>query len=814
MLLSLDWLREFTPYEGTAQDLADRLTMLGLEVDEVYDPFAEIRGVVVGHVVERDKHPEADKLSICTVDVGSEVLSIVCGAPNVAVGQKVPVAKVGTTLPGGLKIRKAKLRGVESLGMICSEQELGLTEEHKGIMVLPDACRPGALFCEALELESTVINIDLTPNRGDCLSILGLAREVAMAYNLPLELPKFHLDESAQEKTQDFWRIEIPEGELCPLYQIRVIRGCTLGQSPDWLKYRLIAMGLRPISNIVDATNYVMLELGQPLHAFDEDRLKGGLIQIKRAVEGSTLTTLDGQERKLIGDDLLIWDGERPVALAGVMGGEDSEIHDASSNVLLECAIFRPGTIRKTARRLGLPSDASYRFERGVDQTLSPLVCDRASALIAELTGGRVLAGVARSEPRPWQKRVHQFRLPRAADLLGVELSDEFCQRTLTALGCNVDKADAAWRVESPSHRPDLEREVDLIEEVGRVYGLDRIPAVLPHVQKTLDEMPTEALSVRGGEFAFLTRIKKWGLGVGLREAINYSFVGHKDLDLLGLPKAGRIDVANPLSEEQNVMRTAVAPGLLQDLRTNLGHGDEGLRLFEAARVFEHDPAGETTARERLRLGILLHGRRFPGFPWSREEQFSYSDIKGLMEHLLAGLGLPAPEVVLAPDDNQGRSWLEPCVAVSVQGRDIGTREIGVMGRVRPTVAEEYKARLPVWMAELDLEAIWELSAQLVACFRPLPKFPASWRDLTLVAPLGFPVSSIMAALRGSGQKLLEDVALVDEFRPEGATERNLTFRLIYRAAERTLTDNDVDKAYAAVAKHVTAVCPVRFQAA
>lgn len=806
MLLSLDWLREFTPYEGTAQELADRLTMLGLEVDEVYDPFAEIRGVVVGHVLEREKHPEADKLSVCKVDVGGpELLTIVCGAPNVAAGQKVPVATVGTTLPGGLKIGKAKLRGVQSMGMICSERELALTEEHKGIMVLPDTSKPGVLFCESLELDSAVINVDLTPNRGDCLSILGLAREVAMAYGLPLTLPEVRLNEDTSERAEDFWRIEIPEGELCPLYQARVIRGCRLGQSPDWLKYRLIAMGQRPINNVVDATNYVMLELGQPTHAFDEDLLKGGVIQVKRAVDGSTLTTLDGQQRKLTADDLLIWDAERPVALAGVMGGAETEIHDASRNVLLEAAVFRPGTVRKTARRLSLPSEAAYRMERGLDQQISPLACDRVSALIAELTGGRVLAGMAKAEPKPWQKRVHTFRLSRAADLLGVELSPEFCRKTLTGLGCAVEAKDAEWRVESPSHRSDLEREVDLIEEVGRVYGLDRIPAVLPHVKKSLSEAPAEILSVRTGEFAFLTRIKKWGQGVGLREAINYSFVGHKDLDLLGLPKQDRIDVANPLTEEQNVMRTTVAPGLLQNLRTNVGQGDEGLRLFEAARIFIHDETSETSARERMRLGVLLHGRRFPGFPWPRDAQFDYPDIKGLVEHLLAFLGLPAPEVALG----QAHAWLEPCVAVTVQGRDIG-----VMGKLKPAVAEDYKARQSVWMAELDLEAIWSLSADLVPCFHQLPKFPASWRDMTLVAPLGFPVSDIMAALRASGQKLLEDVELMDEYKPKDASERNLTFRLTYRAAERTLTDQDVDKAHAGVGKHVTSACPVKFQAA
>lgn len=807
MLLALSWLREFVPYEGEVTPLADKLTMLGLEIEGLADPFAEIRQVVVGHVVEREKHPEADKLSVCTVDVGPShggVLQIVCGAPNVAQGQKVPVALVGTSLPGDVHIAKAKLRGVESCGMICSERELGLSEGHAGIMVLPESFAPGANLADALGLERTVLEVNVTPNRADCLSILGLAREVAMGFGLPLTLPRAELHEVA-EKAADVVRLDIADGELCPLYQARVLRGVTIGESPAWVKYRLLAMGLRPISNVVDATNYVMLELGQPTHAFDAGLLAGGLIRVQPATGVKTLTTLDGQERKLLDSDLLIWDADKPVALAGVMGGANSEIGASSRDVVLECAIFRPATIRRTARRLGLSSDASYRFERGVDQILAPYACDRVAGLMAQWSGGQVLAGVVRSEPKPWASRVHGFRPARACDLLGLdpaEMSDDFCRQTLTALGCAVSGQGGQWQVETPANRLDLEREVDLIEEVGRVYGVDRIPAVLPVVTRSLDQRWSGEKSVAAHEFGFICRVKAWGRGLGLAEALNYSFVGHKDLDALGLPKDGRIDVANPLTEDQNVMRTLVAPGLLQNLRTNLAH-DGGLRLFEVARTFVAEPASETTARERLHLGLLLSGPRHPGFPWCRESEADYADLKGLVEHLCASLGLPAPEFALRQDS----TWLLPCVAVSVQGHDVG-----VLGKVAPAVADEYKARGAVWMAELDLQTLDELCRGFVPVFANLPKFPPVKRDMTLVVPMGYPVAEVVASLRGAGQGLLRDVRVIDEYRPESGTERNLTFRLVYRAADRTLQDAEVDAAHAGLGKHVTTSLPVRFQ--
>jgi len=828
MFISLQWLREFVPYTGTVQDLAHRLTMQGLEVEGVFDPFEPIAKIVVGHVLERAQHPEADKLSVCTVDVGqAEPLQIVCGAPNVAQGQKVPVALIGTTMPGGMEIKKAKLRGVVSCGMICSERELGLSEEHAGIMVLPSAFRPGQLLTEALGLEREVMEVSITPNRADCLSVLGIARETALGFGLPLTMPALNLVEDASaDDAAKLVRIEISDPELCPVYRARVLTGAKIGPSPDWLRYRLLAIGQRPISNIVDVTNYILMELGQPLHAFDRSLLKGDLIRVAPAqpylIDAPTITTLDGTERKLLGTDLLIWDAERPVALAGVMGGANSSISEASTEVLLECAIFRPGTIRKTARRLALPSEASYRFERGVDQVGSLFALERAAQLMAEVSGAKVLAGIAVSEPKPWADRTHIFRLDRCNALLGLTLTPEFCRTTLTGLGCGVTETDpACWSVSSPSHRLDLEREVDLFEECGRVHGLDRIPAVLPKISKSLD-----SVQMSDTEFGFLQGLKAWAVGAGLREAINYSFVGTDDLDRLNLPVEGRIQIANPLSEDQNVLRTEIAPGLLNNVRHNLAQGNASLRLFEVAKAFVSDASSDTSARENSRLGMLVHGARHSQeWPWEQGEA-DYLDVKGLVENLLSHYRLTnqttGADYVLEP----GHPYLEPCVRVELSSQNVGQTGgkddptlvggtlIGRIGRVQPKIADAYHARKDVWLADLDADLLRTLSRALTPVFRSLPKFPPVRRDVTVICPATLKTQDVEAAIREIRPKLLESLALVAVYAPDATNdapaERNLTFRLTYRHAERTLVDKEVDKEHGKVLSGLPQKLPVR----
>ena len=754
MLLSLSWLREFVPYEGTAQELGDRLTMLGLELEESVRPYDAIASIVVGHVVECVDHPESDHLHICKVDAGQgELLDIVCGAPNVAAGQKVPVALVGTTMPGGLVIKKAKLRGAPSCGMICSERELGLTEDHSGIMVLPETAVPGALLVDTLELDREVLDISITPNRADCLSVIGLARETAQAFGLPFRIPERQCVEDGP--SVELPPIDIRDPDLCWLYTGRVITGSKIAPSPMRIRHRL--------------------------HA------EGGRIIVSRAEEGEKFVTLDGQERTLDARDLCIRDAGRAVGLAGVMGGLNTEIDENSRNVFLESAVFRPGTIRKTSRRLGLSSEASYRFERGIDQQRTRWALDRACAMMAELSGGKVCPGVAVAEPRPFAPVLMDFRPARANALLGVELGADFCERVLSGLGCEIRQKGESWQVAQPSWRPDLTREADLIEEVGRVHGLDTIAPVLPPIARDL---------ARAGEpesrFAFWSRIKRWGAGLGLNEAINYSFVGHKDLDHLGLPQDGRIAIMNPLSAEQDALRTWLAPGLLNSLRNNLAQGAAGLRLFELAHVFHARPltdAHDTGATETGKIGILLYGARYDSAWPQPEGDMDYTDLKGVVEHLLAFLHLPAGQYRQAEE----HPFLLPCVELSLPD---GKGEVlaGVLGRVRPDMADAFHARKAIWLAELDLEVLRRLHDAARVRFRPLPVYPPVRRDITVIAGPQVPVAQVIDHVRGLRLPLLEDVVLQDCFEPEGSEERNLTFRLTFRHAERTLKDAEVDK--------------------
>ncbi len=799
MLVSFNWLREFVPFEGEAQELGDRLTMLGLELESIDDPFEAVKDLVVGHVVECAKHPEAEKLSVCSVDVGDEVLDIVCGAPNIAKGQKVPVAKVGTVMPDGMKIKKAKLRGVKSLGMICSERELGFSEDHDGIWVLPENLTVGDRLVDALNLERTVLDFDITPNRADALSILGFARETALAFDLPLTLPELNLVEAGGNASDEI-SITIDDPALCPLYQTRIIRNVETRKSPDWMRFKLLAMGQRPISNIVDVTNFVMFELGQPLHSFDLDQIEKAAIRVAPAPDGMKFTTLDDVERTLTDRDLLIWDGGKPVGLAGVMGGANSEMTASSSNVLLEAAVFRPGTIRKTARRLSLPSEASYRFERGVDQVLNTFALNRAAQLMAETSDGKVTSGIAKSEPTPWQDRTHTYRHARCMKLLGLDLEPAFAKKVFVLEGCKVDDSNKEeWKVSSPSHRLDLEREVDLYEEVGRVHGLDRIPAVLPRVSKSLEGGNVTADT----EYGFVRALKHWGMGAGLNEAINYSFVGDDDLDRLNLPAEGRVAIANPLSEDQNVMRTDIAPGLLNTLKNNLAQGNGHIRIFEVAKKFIADSESDTETAEQLRLGMLLYGSRHAAdWPWPQED-VDYLDIKGHVEHLLDDhLKLKEPDCVLVQD----HPYLQPCINVLVKGE-----LVGFMGQIRPDIADFYHARKPVWLADMDAAKLWDMVREQKIRFTELPKFPPSRRDITVIGPATLPASAIRDAINEINVPLLESIHLVAEYAPEDASdERNLSFRLTYRHPKKTLKDKEVEKQHKMVLEELLKKLPVR----
>ena len=813
MLLSLNWLRQFVPYTGTAQELGDRLTMLGLELEEISRPFDAIKEIVIGRVLTCDGHPDSDHLHICSVDIGaSEPVSIVCGATNVAAGQLVPVAPVGSTMPGGLQIKQAKLRGVPSFGMICSERELGLSDDHCGIMVLPEndrhgnAFQVGAFFVDAMEVDQEVLDISITPNRADCLSVLGLARMVSAAYDLPLTMPNCNIKEEGADCSKEI-SIEVRDADFCPAYTGRVIENCRVEKSPYWIRYRLHAIGIRPISNIVDMTNYILMELGQPLHSFDADTLKGNKIIIDRAKDGQKFVTLDGQERSLQANDGIICDAENAIALAGVMGGLNTQIKDLTdtkdsqeakpdaksdatvpanlepTNVFLECAIFQPASVRRTARRLALNSDSSYRFERGVDQEGMDFARDRAAYLIQYYSGGTIRTGVCRHVPKPFEPAKISFHPSRPQEVIGVEISKAFCEKVLLGLDCKIEKKNEnEWTVFAPGRRYDLTREADLVEEIAIFHGVDNMPATLPRLSHTLDDCARPE-----NRHSFIMRAKHFMAGLGLNEAINYSFVGTKDLDTLNLPKEDRVHIINPLTADQDVLRTHLAAGILQNIRHNIAHGANGLRLFEIAHTFHKDAASETSVKERLHLVLALYGNRYDSAWAHGEEEVDYTDLRGQVDHFFANfLHLDAP-ILSKLDDHP---YLAPAVELSTQDGTV----IGVMGRVQKNIADEYYAKKAIWLADISLDTAEELARGKTPLFSTLPVYPAVRRDITIICPASMQVSEVEKAIVNAKGNLFKYVELRDVYVPSDSDERNLTFRLTFQSAEKTLEDKDVDK--------------------
>ena len=686
--------------------------------------------------------------------------------------------------------------------MICSGNELGLGEDQSGIMVLDSALTPGEKLPEALGLDRFVLDIGITPNRADCLSILGIAREVAAAFDLPVTRPGVELREDGPDCGAEL-EIVINRPELCPSYQARIIKGIEVRPSPAWMRFRLLAMGLRPINNVVDVTNYCMFELGQPLHAFDRSHLSGNMIRVDLARDGQKFVTLDNQERNLCSRDLLILDRDKPVALAGVMGGANSEITRDSRELLLESAVFSPRSIRKTSRSLGLSSDSSYRFERGVDQPGSVYALDRAAALIQTLAGGRLCKGRAGQEPRPWTPTTISFRPKRAGSLLSLNTEPESCRSLFQKIECRVkDNEPEQFLVTPPSYRLDLEREVDLIEEIGRFYGFERIKAKPPLIKKSSLEAKTDKTSTEQASHSFLNRIKQWARGRGFNEVINYSFLSRIELEQLNLADQETIMVHNPLTSDQDSMRPAIAPGLLQNVRTNTDQGNTDLHFFEIARIFQKDLSLETTARENNRLGLLLHGRRNPPFwPWTAE-QAEYLDLKGELQHLFQTLGLGEArfQEALEPE------YLSPCVRFSVEDTDLG-----FLGCLNRETAKTYHARSPVWLAELDLDAAFRHWSALCLTYKPWPKFPPVYRDMTLVCPPEVSYGQIREVISASKIPIQEAVSLKDLYQPEKAAERNLTLRITYRHQRKTLTDKEVDKQHTLLGQKLMDSLPVRF---
>jgi phenylalanyl-tRNA synthetase beta chain len=777
MRLSLNWLADFVDLTIEAQALADRLTMAGLEVEGVEAVTPEFSGVVVGKVLSVERHPQADRLQVTEVTTGSQTYRVVCGAPNVQAGLLYPFAPIGATVAGGHKIKAAKLRGVPSEGMLLAEDELGLSTDHVGLMEIPQDLALGRDFAEAMGLADTVLEVAITANRADCLSVLGLAREIAALLDQPLRHPEVNVAPAAASMLNA--RVTILDPVHCPRYAARLLTGLTVKPSPFWLRRRLQVAGLRAINNLVDVTNYVLLEFGQPLHAFDFQRLRGGEIVVRLPKPGENrFATLDGAERELNHETLLICDAEGPVALAGVMGGLDSEVTAATTQVLIESAYFNPRTIRRTSKRLGLSTEASYRFERGVDPDGLIHALERATQLMCQVGDGAVAAERLDEYPSPIQHPRLNLRVSRANQVLGTDYSSEQMLHLLRRLhlpALAVDAENLALQV--PSFRGDLEREVDLIEEIARLGGFDNIPVTLPHgVVATRRPGP----EVRLAEVA-----KDLLLGLGFFEIVTYSFQPDRLGELVEAnPDAPVLRLANPLSEEQARMRSSLLPGLLDTLRRNALQQAQDVRLFELSKVF-HPRPGEDQPKEEHWLSGLMYGVREEAGWNSSRDPVNFFDLKGAVETLLDGLLIP--DVTFSPEGLPG--YLRYGAKVFS-----GKRELGVLGELKGGIGDKLDLAGEIYAFNLDFDVLCQTAVPPL--FTPLPRYPAVYRDIALVLPEAVPAAQAADSLYSHGRPWLVEVRLFDVYVgdpvPEG--KRSLAFRLSYRDPERTLTDDLVNK--------------------
>ena len=784
MRLSINWLKDFVDLTVPAADLADRLTLAGLEVEALEEVAPDFSGVVVARVNRVEAHPQADRLRLAEVTDGRATYQVVCGAPNLTADTLYPFAPVGAVVSGGHKIKPAKLRGIASEGMLLAEDEMGLSTDHAGLMDIPQDLPLGADFAGAMNLADVVLEVAVTANRADCLSVLGLAREVAALLEQPLRHPEVILAEVAAPAHHPA-KVTILDAVGCPRYAARLVFDLTVGPSPFWLRRRLQLGGVRAINNLVDVTNYVLLEFGQPLHAFDFTKLHGGEIIVRRPGPGETsFTTLDGQERPLTPETLLICDGEKPVALAGVMGGLFSEVMEATRQVLIESAYFNPGSIRRTSKRLGLSTEASYRFERGVDPEGTIHALERAAQLMAQLGGGRVLAGRLDEYPQPVYRPRLTLRASRTNAVLGTALPQEEMQGLLTRLHLPVVKRDEdTLEVQVPPFRGDLEREIDLIEEIARLAGFDQVPVTLPRGELATRRPAPEARLRR--------EARKLLLGQGFFEIINYSFQSEK---LQSLPGDGgeALRLANPLSEEQALMRTSLLPGVLDALRRNHLKQMADVRLFELSKIFL-PVAGAEQPREEQWLTGVMSGAREENSWLAAKAQVDFFDLKGVVETLLQGLLIP--EVSFRAEALP--SYLRQGARVYT-----GEQELGVLGEIAPQIGEKLDLEGPVWTFELNFQTL-AAAAQPFPLFTPLPRYPAVYLDIALIVPDEVPASRVAQELYYHGAPWLVEARLFDVYAgaPIAAGKRSLAFRLTYRDPERTLTDEAVNRHHEALVK-------------
>jgi phenylalanyl-tRNA synthetase beta chain len=797
MKVTLNWLKQYVDFNWTPAELTERLTMLGLEVEGVQKISAAFDGIVVAQVITRDKHPNADKLSLCRVNDGTGERQIVCGAQNFKAGDKVPLILPGASLPlkPGEKepftIKVGKIRGVESHGMMCSPQELGLPDQVDGLLILREDAKVGQPFAEYLGRTGSdvVYDLEVTPNRPDLNSVIGIAREIAALTGNELKIPDCNKGESAagtdrRYRASELVAVRIEDAELCPRYTARVIKGVKIGPSPEWLRSTLEKVGIRSISNVVDVTNYVMMESGQPLHAFDYHLIAKSAdgkptIVVRRAGAGEKFKTLDNQERTLTGEMLLIADEQKGIALAGVMGGANTEINERTVDVLIESAYFAPTNIRRTSKALGLRSESSYRFERGADVGICDWAGRRAAQLILETAGGELAEGVVDVYPKPAKSKELSLHFGQSKELLGIGISHAEQVAYLTQLGLTVTKQEPGECTFSvPSWRVDLKRAVDLIEEVGRLYGVEKIPATPPR-----GALGANAFDAVYDQIADARRILT---GLGLNEAQGQTLISSAEC---GVRSGESVMLANPLSSDMDALRPSLLPGLIHSLRHNVSRKNYDVALFEIGRVFSRQNGA---IKEERYVAVAITGQRALPF-WSggeREAKFDAYDLKGLAEEFLEQFGLRG--VAFGKRAESTALFLESA-GVTLGGK----LPLGEIGQLLPTLAKKYDLRDAVFLAEFNLDLLLNKRNPAKA-FKALPQFPSSRRDVAMLVPESVTHEVVLQTVKHAKAANLESVELFDVFRGKGIPEgqKSLAYAFTYRAVDKTLTDADVNSAH------------------
>ncbi|MGL5989850.1 phenylalanine--tRNA ligase subunit beta [Cetobacterium sp.] len=777
MLISLDWLKQYVDIKEDIKELENTLTMIGQEVEAIDEQGKDLAKVLIGEVTEYGNHPESEKLTLLKVNIGEEEeLQIVCGAPNHKLGDKVVVATIGAVLPGDFKIKKSKIRGIESQGMLCSEVELGLGTDGDGIIILPENAPLGVEYREYKKLNDVIFELEITPNRPDCLSYIGIAREIGAYYGRKIKWPEFESKSIIERINTGHIDIKIEDKDRCKRFAGKVIKNVKVKESPEWLKNRLISMGLKPINNVVDATNYILFECNQPLHAYDLSKISDRKIIVRKAVQGEKIVTLDGIERELNKEELIIADAEKPLGIAGIMGGESSKVTEETTEIFLECAYFTPENIRKTSKELVLSSDSSYRFERGLDIENTVEVLERAAQLISQLTEGELLEGNIDKYIEKYEKIEIPLNLEKLRKFVGKNIEIDIVGKILTNLGINIKTLNSTTILATPpSYRGDLTRTADLYEEIIRMYGFENIE----------NKMPEESIrpGVKDSMTVVVDEAKEILAKLGLQEVINYSFISKDAIKLLGITEP-TLEITNPISDDMAVMRPTLIYSLLSNIKDNLNRNQNGMRFFEVSRVFS--PKDDGLANETLKASIALAGRNSKSLWNPKPEAMDFYTLKGFVEKFLEYIGVTRYQLDRSEDKN-----FHPGRSADIR---VGKIKIGTFGEIHPEIAENMDLkRERAYVAELDLTLLLNYRAKKLK-YEKIIKYPEVTRDLAVVLERGTLVGKMLEDIKKSSN-LIENVAIFDVYEGEKieSDKKSVAISIVLRKKDGTLEEGDIN---------------------